>query len=734
MEVSCSFPLIGAHQYLIAPVILQTIQQARAAFAQPTPLWAMARRWSKRSLPYLALVAIVSLTWCTVHRRWSRSAWKTPIVYLNDGTIELALAKALATGEIKPVLPKYPAHLGAPFTANWNDFPSIEEPLYAGQALLVRLFGLFLGSNLTVLLAHILAAVSFYALARLLRYGMIWSLVGGILFGLAPYAFARSLPHINLTYYWHIPWGLLVAWWCASAVVLTRRMVAMSILIAIVHGSLSIYYSNLFVQFLFGAMAICILRRQSWLRIVFPVALMAVVAVTLLVMNIDTLYHRMVAGPNPLAVVRIYAGLEIYALRPIELILPATHRLSALQDWAWRVYYSQTILHGETGSPYLGLAGIATMAWLAITAFANAIRGQTRILWHAWGIAWICLFSVVGGINGFIGTIGLQLFRCTNRFSIYILALLLLFGVRELSRLTRSWHVAVTGAFAAFVAFVGIWDQTPPATSDRDIRAVRAVSLADRKFVGVLESRLSPGAMIFELPVVPFPESPPINRMQDYEHFRPYLYSHSLRFSYGSVKGREQEQWQSEVLDLGVPMLIRSVERYGFSAVLINKKAYADSGTSLLSAFRNAGRSAIVAESDDLVCLSLIPDPHPSLPPYFDSNWYGLEGTAEQHWRWSLGDASIVVFNNAQETKPISIRFGLAAVKPRRVDLYDGSNLIYSADLTPGHLSESNITVPVTLQPGKTKLRFHTDAPPAPPENGDSRPLAFQITNFDTIE
>ena len=692
------------------------------------------RRLSTNLPPYLLLIVVVTLTWCAVYGRWTLIAWNTPIAYHGDSMVEMAFAKGLATGDVKPILPKYPAGLGAPFVANWNDYPTIEEPIYAWQALLVRIFGLFAGSNLAVLSAHILAAISFCAVSRVLGYSRIWSLVGGILFGLTPYAFSRSLPHINLTFYWHIPWGLLVAWWCASAVALTPRRIAISLVVAAGFGAQSIYYANMFGQLLMGTVLVSLLRRQGWRRIVFPIVLCLIVVLTLLVMNIDTLYERMVSGPNPLAVVRNYAGLEIYALRPIELLLPATHRLTALEAWAGRAYYAQTMLHGETGSPYLGIIGLITGFWLALTICQNMLRGHTAIIWNFWGIMWISLFSVVGGVNGVVGAFGLVLFRCTNRAFIYILALLLLFAVRELSRLTRFWPFAATSVLAALVTIVGLLDQTPPSVNSAYTQAVRAQTVVDRTFVQALESRLSPGAMVFELPVMQFPESAPINGMQDYEHFRPYLYSHSLRFSYGSEKGREREEWQNEVLDLGVPMFIRSVERYGFSAVLINKKAYLDGGASLLHDFNASGRSAVLADSDDLVCLSLQPDSHPSLPPYFDPNWYGMEGTAEEHWRWSRGEANILLFNNGREAKQIAIRFGLASIQARRVEVYDGSELICSVDLSAGRLVQSLITASAVLRPGHTTLRFHTDTPAALAGNGDPRPFAFRVTNFDTVQ
>jgi hypothetical protein len=107
---------------------------------------------------WVVLLVSVTLLWCAAYNRWTALAWSTPIVYDGDATAVMANAKAFASGEIKPILPKYPASLGAPFVANWNDYPSPAEGIFLWAGMLVRLFGIFVGSNLTLLSAHLLAA------------------------------------------------------------------------------------------------------------------------------------------------------------------------------------------------------------------------------------------------------------------------------------------------------------------------------------------------------------------------------------------------------------------------------------------------------------------------------------------------------------------------------------------------------------------------------------------------
>src|ERR1700738_210143 len=106
---------------------------------------------------WVILLGLVTLLWCAAYNRWTSEAWRTPIDYSGDTMAEFAAAKAMAAGEIMPILPKNPASLGAPFVANWNDYPTSDEAIFAWWALLVPLFGLFTAGNVALLSAHLLS-------------------------------------------------------------------------------------------------------------------------------------------------------------------------------------------------------------------------------------------------------------------------------------------------------------------------------------------------------------------------------------------------------------------------------------------------------------------------------------------------------------------------------------------------------------------------------------------------
>jgi phosphoglycerol transferase len=689
---------------------------------------------SSEWLWWMVLIVLVCGIWCGAYNRWTREAWKTPVRYMGDAMVEMASAKTLASGEMRPLLAKYPLSLGAPFVANWNDYPTVEEGVFAWWAIFARLFGIFAGSNVTLLLAHVLAAGSFYFVCRTLGYHRPWSFAGAILFSMSHFAFARNLSHLILTYYWHVPLGLLVVWWCVSIPVQTdRRKVVLCIAVSILHGIQNPYYTGIFLQFLIGAAFVNLVRRNGWPRILFPFFLVAIVLAIFVLMNADTFYYSLANGPNPAVLLRDYAGIETYALKPLELFLPGVHRLSTLHAWADRVYYTRTMFHGENGSPYLGIIGIVALGLLGWVSFRAMVSKQPgTVPLHSWGIAWILAFSVVGGLNGFMGLFGFVLFRCSNRYSIVILALVLLFLVRELTRLARNWHGALTGVVATAFVLLGLWDQIPSSPTWEEIHRIHNQVVSDGRLVSTIESKLPARAMVFELPVCDYPEVPPILGMLDYEHFRPYLQSRSLRFSYGSQKGRTRERWQSEVMQLGTPAIVSKLEAYGFSAVLINRKAYEDRGASLQSDLRSCERAEVLAASDDLICIRLQPATHPELPPEFDRNWYGLERSSTDNWRWSLGDANLILYNPDPRPRSVHIVFGLGTVQSRRVDIYAGAERIYTGSVDPAEPAIIDLTV--SLEAGRNELKFRSDRPGELPGNGDTRKLAFNIRNLSIVD
>jgi hypothetical protein len=313
---------------------------------------------------------------------------------------------------------------------------------------------------------------------------------------------------------------------------------------------------------------------------------------------------------------RPYGNLERFALKPIELLVPPPG--AGLVPWRSVAsdYYRGALYRGEMGSAYLGLAGVAALAWLTVVS-VRAARGRPprRVPGASLAVIWIFAYSVVGGLNGIVGALGFVWLRATNRFSIWILALVLLWAAARLSRTSWTRHRGASILAAALATTVALADQLLPNFRPAAISQTKSVLASDYTLVRSLEAALPDGAMLFQLPVVDCPEGPPIRKAAPHEHLRPYLHSRRLRFTYGSDKGRPREAWQRRVEALEAEPMADALERMGFAGFLVNRKAYEDGARDLRERLAATGRREAFESPDrDFLFIRLRPAPSPSLP------------------------------------------------------------------------------------------------------------------------
>jgi hypothetical protein len=217
-------------------------------------------------------------------------------------------------------------------------------------------------------------------------------------------------------------------------------------------------------------------------------------------------------------------------------------------------------------------------------------------------------------LNCLAGLFGVTIFRSSTRYSIFILPILLLFAIRRLSNKPMG---AGTGmGIAGLCVLLALWDQTPPlAQTKANLAELSRVVESDREFTRQIEARLPKSAMIFQVPIMEFPESPAPG-MPSYDHLRPYLHSESLRFSFGGVKGRDWLQWQQEVAKMSsLSDIIAKIQSYGFAALYVNRNGFQDKGEGLHQAMRQLGYTEVIeSKAGDLLCYLIHPDDHPILP------------------------------------------------------------------------------------------------------------------------
>ena len=565
-----------------------------------------------------ALALFVAGVVCIAYGRTSAAAWRVPIDYYGDSWPALALLKVAAEGHLAPLWHVVvPGELGAPFDADWNGYLRQHKLQYLLAGGLVRVVGLMPAANLLVPLAAALAASSFYFVCRYFRARPEWALAGGTAFALSPYFFYRGLSHLALSFYWPLPLAVLVVTWAFGrhGLVLRSRRFAAAVAIVLATGVHNIYYAGLLAQFLALAALARALRARRLAAAVPPLVLLVLLLASVVVDNANVVIAAWSGAPTS-AMDRPYGNLERFALKPIELLLPISH--PGLAPWAslGAVYFRSALYRGEMGAAYLGLAGVLGLVCLSGLAAASYLRRPKGFVPASFmAVCFTLAGSVVGGLNGVLGTLGFVWFRATNRYSVWILTLVLLWGVLAISRsaLARRRRLSVLAATVAIV--VTLADQVPPRVRADAIRELGARVASDATFVRSIEATLPPGAMLFQLPVVDFPEGPRVNHATDYEHLRPYLHSRRLRFSYGSDKGRARDAWQHRTESLEPEELANALERIGFAGLLVNRKGYQDGAQSLRERLAASGRlEAWESPDGDFLFVRLRPAVDP-VPP-----------------------------------------------------------------------------------------------------------------------
>ncbi len=684
----------------------QTPLPEPAEFSTPAP--------RRVELARAVLVAVASaLVWLWHYERWSVESWNLPTAYQGDAYETLARLKAASEGDTWPGQSQVISRLGAPFGADWNAYPTPDKPLMLALGGLARVIGLFPAANAGLLLAQVSAVLAFYWVARRgLRVRGEWAAATALLFAYTYSAFHRGLVHFSFVFTWTVPLGLMTFWLVARSRRLRWRgpgaLVCLGSAAAIgAHNPYNLYF---WLQLMAWALVSQWLGARRRANLLIGGTAMALALGLFALMHWEHWFHQSDPGGQPL-LARNYGGTERYALKPVEMFIPPdSHRLAPLAFLGQR-YHRWSEWRGEEFLPYLGLAGIAGLLWLAAVSVRRMVAGRAPP-GQALLAGWLLAFASVGGITNLVSFFtGLQMFRATNRVVIFLAALALLHLAVRLSRLSLPWPPWLRMVAASALAVLGLLDQTPRAADPARTEAIRTAVESDRKLAREMEEMLPPGAMVFQLPVQGFPEVTPPWRLSDYELFRPYLHTRSLRFSYGAAKYRARSRWQRDLEDAGQADLVRALEGHGFAALYLNRKGYEDSADALLQELAPLGyRPRFEGVQGHQMMIPLHPATRPVLPLArqltFGRGWHPR---SENGVRWAYADAFLSYYNPGATTREFDLRLWLASPDAQTVCFchQDRTLATFRLDPEPRLLVQQR----VLLEPGVNRFTLIPERP-----------------------
>lgn len=487
--------------------------------------------------------------------------------------------------------------VGAPFGQSMIAFPNSDGL----SLLIIKIMGLFIDDcfvimNLFYILTYILVAViSFFSL-RKMKVLIAPAFVASILFTYLPYHLMRSEGHLFLSAYFMIPLIMLMAYrildyedWREESG--TREKWGL-VAIGLAASSTGVYYAF----FSFVVLAFCaivrITKTKSFASAKGAYLLLATLAFGVAINVSPTLWYMLTQSHVGLTR-RGHIESEIYGLKIIQLLMPRKDGSMGLLTKVSNRYNNPNItpLVNENAMASLGLFGtFGFLAGLAILAFAKNHSWNREIKRLSSLNIFMVFGATIGGFGSVLALMGFTWIRAYNRISVFIAFISIFISATmlsiALSRLRKGWKMTTLSAVTlGLILVLGLKDQVkfPEIGSE----ALKKGQDADRAYFTSLQSLMPTNAMILQLPYIPFPENPPVHMMFDYDHFRPYLHTKGIRWSYGVMKGSEGDSAIRRISFLPPDQLIEAASSMGYTGILINTLGYEDRANSQIETFQN---------------------------------------------------------------------------------------------------------------------------------------------------
>lgn len=568
--------------------------------------WLRLTEESKRALGAYALTALLSIGITTSVLQLWRADLAYPFIYAGDAMPVLAWIKGVVdNGWIW-----HNDYLGMPTGSDMHDFPSPASFHF----LIMKGIAQFTGNpakilNLYFLLTFPATALCTLAVFRHFNLNYPAAVVGSLLFTFLPYHFVRGEVHVFLGGYYMIPLMVMVVLWVYldSPFVkpepdgIRRRWAffslrsLVSVAICFLTASSSIYYAVFGAFFLMIAGLAAVLSRRKLHPLGSAVALVGMLAVGTIINLAPGIKYRAEHGVNYEALARTGAGADTYGLRIAQLLLPVSgHRLHALAQLKAEYMALEFPLKNDFGSNLGVIGSLGFLGLLVVLMRRRMVRGAADTPVDQGAVPaglvdclsllniFAVMLATLGGFSSIVCAYFFRFIRCYDRMSIYI-GFFCLFAVAvALHHLWTRYARArwAQGMFVAlFIALVtlGVEDQTRPADVPHYER-IRQQCEADKLFVRDLESSLPPYAMVFEAPYAIFPEA---TTNTGFDLLRPYLYSRTLRWSYGAMVGREADVWQRVLYRLSIEDRLEQLALLGFRGIYLHLPGYADNGAEI---------------------------------------------------------------------------------------------------------------------------------------------------------
>ena len=460
-------------------------------------------------------------------------------------------------------------------------------------------------------LSFVLCGLAMYLLLYQLGISAPVNAVFSFLFAICPYHYFRFMFHINLCGYHVVPLMLIMVLYAAGLYDEhdNKKRRLLMIFCAVTSGFGSPYYVFFYcmaavIAALYYIFNGCIAEKRKFKECIVGMVFRSWPAVLTvfcaLLGRVPSFIYNLQNGAGGL-VERQPIESEIYSLKLILMLAPAGFSPFApayIKDYIINCGHDFV---NENQCAALGIIGSAgfvfMMAFLVYHFFGK--KEENRLIAFSSGLALslflICTSGSVGAIFNWVVT---PQFRNYNRVSIFIYGLVALFLAHVLERLKAVKRILVYIGLA-FLAVFGVIDQTTiPEGWSNDMKVYQDM-LGD--FFGRVEELCDEGDMIYQLPFVELSERNMVSAdLKDYGHYKAYLMSNKLRWSYGIISERDP-LYRDLNIDNGMsPLFIYKVKEAGFRGIYIDTSGYDGGGKAITEFYSSIGFEPVVSADGKL--------------------------------------------------------------------------------------------------------------------------------------
>jgi len=497
-------------------------------------------------------------------------------------------------------------YIGMPTGLDLTDYPaSLTDGIHF---IIIKIISFFItdyaiAKNIFILLTFPLTTAAALFVFRYLNLSLASSVAGSLLFTFLPYHIGRAAGHTFLSAYYTVPFATMLALWVFAEKPLffhpdtvtgkirlhvSRCRTIGAIILCLFIAVGGIYYAFFACFFLLIAGITTLLTKKRAKNFFDAIILVGLISIFVFISLTPSFYHTYKYGKNKESVVRVPKESEVAGLKIAQLLFPVDdHRVPLFAKF--KKYYNETApLINENSHAALGIVGSLGFLILLGRLFIAGRLSHDKNIEIIDTLSFLnlsaILLGVVGGFSSVFSYIIDPTIRSYNRISVYIgfFSLMGFFLYYEyIFRKYKNTKIVSLffSVFPCFILILGILDQTPEHIDLN--RRIEKHYKQEARFIHDIEALMPKNAMIFQLPSVPFPEYPAPDKMMDYDHFRAYLHSKTLRWSYGAMKGRETAMWQEIVAAKPADEFLEDISIKGFSGVYLDRFGYPDKGAAM---------------------------------------------------------------------------------------------------------------------------------------------------------